>query len=126
MPTAGGQGGGLAGRVTDDTLSNRLLTATLAGFVSHEKVELLAPYLPRYFEALPTIYAERGHETAQTIAMTLYPSYVASQEVVEATDAHLATLPAAAEVRRPRGFSRLLAEGRDGVVRALRVQAADV
>ena len=65
------------------------------------------------------VYESRTSEMAQNIVIGLYPALVVDAEVAEKTDAYL-------ENERPVApLARLLAEGRDGIQRALRCQARD-
>ena len=52
--------------------------------------DLLAAYVDRYFEVLPSVWRDRTNEIAQTITMGFYPSLLASQELLDKTDAFLA------------------------------------
>jgi aminopeptidase N len=52
--------------------------------------------------------------------MLAYPSYQVSEETVALTDAWLA------RDGHPQSLRRLVAEGRDGVVRALKARAKDI
>ena len=72
-----------------------------------------------YFEALPRVWRDRTMEMAQDITMSLYPAYLVDEETLGQTDAFLAAPDLAAPLRR------LLGEGRDGVVRAMRARAKD-
>jgi aminopeptidase N len=102
-------------------LPNAILGATMGGFVHPGQADLLTPYRARYFEALPGIWAARTMEMAQDITTFLYPFLLVDDETIAATDAFLAGpaqgLPAPAR--------RLVNEGRDGVLRALRARAKD-
>jgi aminopeptidase N len=93
--------------------------ATLGGFVEPEQVELLEPYAERYFTEVGRIWSEWSSDMAQTFAQGAYPSLVISPDTVTRTDAYLA------EQQPEPALARLLAEGRDGVSRALRAQAKD-
>jgi len=105
--------------VTDHELPNWLARAMLQGFQHPAQVELTAPYAARYFEAVADVWAHRDSEPAQEFAMLAYPSFQVSEETVAATDAWLA------QPDHPAPLRRLVAEGRDGVERALRARAKD-
>ena len=100
-------------------LPNALMNATIGGFVQPDQVDLLRPYRTAYFEALPRVWRDRTMEMAQDITMSLYPVYLVDEETLSQTDAFLAAPDLAAPLRR------LLGEGRDGVVRAMRARAKD-
>jgi aminopeptidase N len=105
--------------VTDHELPNWLQRAMLQGFQHSRHVELTAPYAPRYFEVVGEVWAARDGEQAQEFVFLAYPSYQVTEETVAATDAWLAG------AGHPAPLRRLVGEGRDGVVRALRARHRD-
>ena len=104
----------------DTSLPNHMLAATIAGIGIPEHRELMRPHVEEYFEALPSVWAERTHEIAQEITLGLFPHALVDTETVERTDA---ALHGVQEI--PSGARRLLSEGRDGILRALRCQQRD-
>ena len=100
-------------------LPNALMNATIGGFVQPDQVDLLRPYRTAYFEVLHRVWRDRTMEMAQDITMSLYPAYLVDEETLSQTDAFLAAPDLASPLRR------LLGEGRDGVVRAMRARAKD-
>jgi aminopeptidase N len=105
--------------VESDELPNAVMAAVLGGFAQPEQTELIAPYVDRYFGALARLWAERTAEIAQNLVVGLYPTLLVSASVVEKTDRYLA------ENDVPAAMRRLLLEGRDGVLRAMRARARD-
>ncbi len=97
---------------------NAIMEATIGGFVQPDQVDLLSHYRDRYFEVLPSVWRERTSEMAQSITMGLYPFLLVDDRTIAATDAFLAQ-------DLPTGCRRLVSEGRDGVLRALRARAKD-
>ncbi|ASW56314.1 aminopeptidase N [Plantactinospora sp. KBS50] len=93
--------------------------ALLQGFQHPTQVELTAPYAERFFADVDAVWARRDSEEAQEFALLAYPSYQVSEDTVAATDTWLAASGHPAPLRR------LVAEGRDGVLRALRTRARD-
>lgn len=93
--------------------------AVIGGFVDTDQRELLAPYTDKYFEVVKAIWDARSHEIAQQIAIGFYPTIQVSQEILDKTDAWLASAEPNAALRR------LVSESRSGVERALQAQAAD-
>ena len=94
------------------------MESTIGGFVQPDQVDLLRGFRDRYFAALPGVWESRTMEMAQSITMGLYPFLLVDDETIAATDAFLAQdLNSACR--------RLVNEGRDGVLRAVRAQAAD-
>jgi aminopeptidase N len=107
-------------RVTGaEPLPNGLQRALLAGFQHPAQIELTAPYTARYFEAVDQIWATRDSEPAQEFVEAAYPSLHVSQATIDATDAWLA------DPGKPAPLRRLIGEGRDGILRALRARAKD-
>ncbi|MGB8651191.1 MAG: aminopeptidase N, partial [Mycobacteriales bacterium] len=105
--------------IDSDELPNAVQAAVIGGFQQAEQVALLEPYVEPYFEALAEVWATRTAEMAQNVVVGLYPTLLVSPAVVERTDAYLASGDVAPALQR------LLLEGRDGVVRALRARARD-
>jgi aminopeptidase N len=100
--------------VTGGTLPNAMFRAALTGFADADQDELLAPYAERFYAALPAMWAGGATDMAQYFAVGAYPRSVISEAAVEATNSYI-------ERARPApALARLLAEGRDGVERALR------
>ena len=97
-----------------------MLSATIAGIAVPRHRELLRPHVEEYFDALPDVWKQRTNEIAQEITLGLFPSALVEAAIVERTDAVLH-----GAVAIPRGGMRLLAEGRDGTLRALRCQQRD-
>ncbi|MBD0322593.1 MAG: aminopeptidase N [Aldersonia sp.] len=104
--------------VHDDSVPNITARAIIGGFAPQGQGELLAPYLQRYFDEIPGVWARRSSEVAQTVVVGLYPSWMISDEAVAAADAFLAQ-------EHPPALRRLVLEGRAGVVRALKARAFD-
>ena len=102
-----------------DALPNWLQRALLGGFQSTVHPELTVPYSPKYFEILDHIWASRDSEQAQEFVSGAYPSLQVSEETVAASDAWLA------DASHPAPLRRLVAEGRDAVVRAIAARLKD-
>ncbi|WP_433529550.1 aminopeptidase N [Micromonospora sp. CA-263727] len=102
-----------------EALPNWRNRALLQGFSHPAQVELIAPYRERYFATVGQVWASRDSEPAQEFAMLAYPAYLVEEDTVAATDAWLA------QEGRPAPLRRLVAEGRDGVVRALAARVRD-
>jgi aminopeptidase N len=104
--------------VESDELPNALLNATVAGLNNPDQAELNRGLVDRYFGAIETVWRDRTNESAQTIVVGLYPSFLVEQATVDLTDAHLATNES------PPALRRLLLEAADGVRRSLAAQRA--
>jgi aminopeptidase N len=96
-----------------------MLRATLAGFADPDQPELVQPYREDFFAVVSDVWREWSSAMAQDFVSDVYTVCAVSPETVEATDAYLADADPPATLRR------LLSEGRDDVLRALRCQARD-
>jgi aminopeptidase N len=102
--------------VTGGELPNATFRAVLRGFADPDQADLLAPYLDRYFAALPDLWRDGASDMAQFFAQVAYPYTAAGQRAIEATTAYLD------QARPIPALARLLSEGSDDVARALRCQ----
>jgi aminopeptidase N len=118
-PTAEAKAAAWDAVVVSDALPNALQTATIAGFMDPDHRELVRPFVDRYFESVGQVWSERTAEMAANIVIGMYPAVLVEPQLVERTNAYLA------EQNPPGPLARLLAEGRDGVERALRCQDRD-
>ncbi|MDR3654817.1 MAG: ERAP1-like C-terminal domain-containing protein, partial [Mycobacterium sp.] len=92
----------------------------VGGMMSHgPNPELLRPYVERYLDALPAMWAERTIDEAEAFTECLYPNNLVDDQVVAAIDLALENgeLPGPA--------IRILREGRDGTLRAQRAREVD-
>ncbi|MEX3609791.1 aminopeptidase N [Rothia sp. LK2588] len=105
--------------VVNDSLSNTVQRAAITGFSNGHNEALLEPYVEKYFESIEQIWRERSHEISTTIISGLYPTQ-RTQRLLERTEKFLAALPEDAGA-----LYRQVAEARDDLARALKVQAAD-
>jgi aminopeptidase N len=103
----------------EQDLPNWLNRSLLQGFQSATQVELTAPYAAKFFDVVGQVWARSDSEPAQEFVMLAYPAYQVSDDTVALTDAWLAG------DGHPQSLRRLVAEGRDGVARALRARAKD-
>jgi aminopeptidase N len=102
-----------------EKLPNWLQRALLQGFQHPSHIALTAPFVPRFFDVVDEIWATQDSEPAQEFVYFGYPAYHVSQETIDLTDAWLAG------EGHPAPLRRLVGEGRDGIVRALRARAKD-
>ncbi len=108
-----------AALVGEPPLPYSMLRATIGGFQQPGQREILEPYRERYFDALEGVWATRELEVALGFTSGLYPRVLIEQQTVDTTDRYLEATRPAAPLRR------LLVEGRDDVLRALRARAKD-
>jgi aminopeptidase N len=81
---------------------------------------LLEPYRGKYFSALASIWKTRDIEIGIAFARMMYPAVLIGQETVAETDRHLnGAEPLPGPVRR------ILLEGKDNMLRAMRGRAVD-
>ncbi len=93
--------------------------AVLAGFADLDHPELIEPYRPEYFAAVGPVWRDWSSAMAQDFVSGLYAVCPVDAKTVALTDTYIATEnPLAA-------LGRLLTEGRDDTLRALRCQARD-
>jgi aminopeptidase N len=119
VPTAENKAAVWARLTSGEKLPNWLSRSLLQGFQTSSQIELTAPYATRFFDSVDEVWARSDSEPAQEFAMLAYPAYQVSDETVALTDAWLAA------EGHPASLRRLVAEGRDGVLRALKARAKD-
>ncbi len=119
IPTAEGKLAAFASLVDSSELPNAIVRQTTVGFQHVNSPVVLEGLVPKYFEVLTRIWAERSYHMADTIVSGLYPAPLASAELRDAAHAWLAAHPETPALRR------IVSESVAGTERALRVQAAD-
>ena len=103
----------------DDELPNQTGLALIRGFGLPAHSEVLEPYVARYFEVVADVWRRRTSEVAQNVAVGLYPGWAVSGDTIRASEEFLAGPDV------PPSLRRLVSEGRDGVLRALRARERD-
>ena len=119
-PTAEAKAEAWRSVVESDELPNAVQAAVIGGFGRVHDTALLEPFVEPYFGALHRVWEERTNEIAQQIVTGLYPTLLATPEIVDRTDSWLHDA-----VDEPAALRRLVLESRDGVARALRAQERD-
>ena len=119
-PTAEAKAAAWAAGVESDALPNSVLDATSQGFGRATDLSLLEPYVEKYHAMLAGIWEQRTHAIAESIVQQYYPAALASQGLLDATQAWLD-----ANTSAPAALVRLVSENRDSIARALRAQARD-
>jgi len=104
--------------VRGDAPSLAVKRAISDGFHRVDQHDLLSSFVQPFFDSLLPVWQANTSEGAIWIARLMYPRAVITQEVVDATDAALAT-------DLPGPLRRTLLESQDGIKRALRAQAFD-
>jgi aminopeptidase N len=100
-------------------LTIAMFRATMAGFADPDQPSLVHPYRPEYFTAVGEVWRDWSSAMAQDFVEIGYAVCAVDSATVAATDAYLAS------PEPPAALRRLLVEGRDEVLRALRNQARD-
>ncbi|GAA2754096.1 aminopeptidase N [Amnibacterium kyonggiense] len=120
IPTAEGKDAAWASLVESAALPNATVRSTCLGFRRAIDTGLLQPYVERYFAAVEQLWADRSYAIAETLARGLYPSPLASVELVAASKTWLDGHPDAAPALR-----RIVVENTAAVERALAAQERD-
>ncbi len=118
-PTPGAKDAAWSTIVEDTSQPLALVEEVMGGFQQVDQEELLAPFVARYFEALPEVWDRRDLPDALAFSRAMYPRLAVERDTLERTDGFLHGDGVPAPIRR------LLLEGRDGVARALRTRAVD-
>ncbi|HEY6310863.1 MAG TPA: aminopeptidase N [Streptosporangiaceae bacterium] len=105
--------------LTGGELTIAMFRAVLAGFADPDQPELVQPYREEFFAVVGDVWREWSSTMAQDFVGGVYAVCAISPETVEVTDAYVDRADPPAALRR------LLSEGRDDVLRALRCQARD-
>ncbi|MFF0818198.1 aminopeptidase N [Rhodococcus sp. NPDC003318] len=100
--------------LTDATLTNDHLDATIGGFRAGDRRDLIAEYDARYFAAIDGIWEQRSIEIAKRIVVGLFPAANSLEKVDAWLDAN---------TDAPGALRRLVVEQRDHLARDLRVRA---
>ncbi|MFW0168974.1 aminopeptidase N [Rothia sp. P4278] len=119
IPTAEAKAETWRAVVETGELSNNVQRAAILGFYRGNP-QVTAQYTERYFESVEKVWRERSHEVSTQIITGLFPR-VYTQQVLDRAEDYLETLPEDAAA-----LKRQVAEGRDALARALKVQAADM
>jgi aminopeptidase N len=117
-PTAGAKAEAWRLAVEDDSVPNATMEAAIGGFAHSTQLDLLRPYVARYFAEVSDVWARRSSEVAQNMVVGLFPRLFVEQATLEAADAWLAG-------DHPPALWRLVSEQRDGVRRSLAARACD-
>jgi len=100
-------------------LTLAMFRAVLGGFADADQAELTGPYRERYFDLVGDGWRDWSAAMAQDFVTGIYASFELTMDTVAATDAYITASQPPAEL------NRLLSEGRDDVLRALRGQERD-
>ncbi|MCX5269203.1 aminopeptidase N [Streptomyces sp. NBC_00199] len=118
LPDAEAKRTAWAAMFEDDDLSNYLFTATAQGFWQPEQADLVANYVPRFYQDAVAVAARRGPAIADAAGRWAFPGHAVDPDTLRLgeqclTDAH--PIPA---------LRRKLVDQLDDLARALRVREA--
>jgi aminopeptidase N len=119
LPTAEAKRAAFDSLVSKDDLPNVIVRNVTVGYQHTNDPSSLTSLIEPYFAMLNEIWTSRSYKIAEYVVLGLYPSPLASQELVDATNAWLAANPDVPALRR------LVVENLAGVERALKAQARD-
>ena len=119
IPTAAAKQTAFASLVDKDDLSNVIVRSVTVGYQHVNDPSSLSGLVTPYFDAIAGIWASRAYKIAEYVVVGLYPFPLASQELVDATNAWLDANPDLPALRR------MVIESLAGVQRALRAQKRD-
>ena len=120
LPSADDKRAAFDSLVASDELPNVVVRMTTMGYTHVNDPASLEHLVVPYFDALTEVWSSRTHAIAEYIVLGLYPTPLASQELVDTTRAWLDANGDAAPALR-----RLVTENLAGVERALAAQARD-
>jgi aminopeptidase N len=120
IPTAEGKAAAWASVVDTAALPNATVRATTLGFRRAIDTALLEPYVDRYFAVLLDLWANRSYSILETLGRGLYPSSLASQQLVDASQRWLDD-----HADAPSALRRIVIENTASVQRALAAQERD-
>ena len=119
IPTATAKKAAFDSLIDADDQSNVIVRNIGVGYTHTNDPSSLAGQVQPYFDAITSIWKSRSYKIAEYIVLGLYPTPLASQELVDATNAWLQSdndIPA---------LRRLVVESLAGVERALLAQKKD-
>ncbi len=120
LPTAEAKAAAWRHGVEEDGLTNSVLEAVAAGFGTAHDTSLLEPYVEKYHAMLDTVETKGSHAIVEILVRGFYPTALADAHLHDSTQSWLTAHPDA-----PTALRRLVAENRDPIARALRVQERD-
>ncbi len=103
-------------------LSNVLVNAASLGFVRTQNLELLTPYVDKYFENAVRIWTSNTFKIAEYLMENLYPAVLANQALANKTREWIDR----SEIQEIPPLRRILVEGLANVERALKAQSKDL
>ena len=106
-------------KIINEDIQTSVRSALVAGFQRPIQRELLAEYVDQYFDSIIAVWESKSYEGGAKIVSGLYPTWVVAQSTIDKTANWLDTTGKDS----PTVLRKLVVEARDGLVRALKVQA---
>ncbi|MDN6535150.1 MAG: ERAP1-like C-terminal domain-containing protein, partial [Yaniella sp.] len=103
-------------QISTGDLTNLELRHMVMGFGDVHDPQLLDPYVDKYFDQINQLWADSSFETAETLALGLFPMWAITERTAQRTIS-------VAETTSYTGLERILTELHDDVRRALTAQA---
>ncbi|HEU0206458.1 MAG TPA: aminopeptidase N [Pseudolysinimonas sp.] len=119
IPTAAGKTAAFESARDDTTISNLVLRNIGMGYSHVNDPAVFEGLVAPYFDALTTVWKTRTYQIAETLITWFYPGALASQKLVDATNAWLEANPGIPALRR------IVIENLAAVERALVAQKRD-
>jgi aminopeptidase N len=119
QPTPEAKAAAWAELTSSEQTPNWRLRALLQGFHHQSQLALTQLYVSRYFQAAAKVWAERDSTQAREFIVLGYPRFHISSTAVSLADEWLS------QAAHPAPLRRLIAEGRDVVVRSLTARRFD-
>ncbi|QJT01055.1 aminopeptidase N [Streptomyces asoensis] len=118
LPDADAKRTAWAAMFDDDNLSNYLFTATAQGFWQPEQTDLVADYVPRFYQDAVAVAARRGPAIAEASGRWAFPAHAVDPDTLRLGEACLTDADPIPALRRK------LVDQLDDLARALRVREA--
>jgi aminopeptidase N len=106
---------------TDTSLSNTLIQEGCIAMQEIWDASLMEPFVDQYFELVPKIWETRTFHIAEYFIELLYPTALASDELVARTKEFIAK----PEISSKPALKRILSENLDNVQRALKIRKVE-
>ena len=119
IPTAEAKAKAWKTITTDESLPRADLGATIGGFGTFERSDLIQPYASQYFDLIKPMCDSRPREISRMFVSGMFPRTLIGEETLEMTDRYIAENDPEPTVKRT------LLEARDGIRRAIRARAKD-
>ena len=105
--------------IEDKTLNLAVVDAIMRGLQQPGQEDLLQPYASKYLDVLDSVWEERGLDFSLDFGEAMFPRWIVGEDTVELVDRALD------RGDLPGPLRRLLLEGRDRLLRALRARRVD-